>query len=104
MRKGLTGDDGCSDEKGEGVSGSQYDSTGTRGVHDATRLDKSDVVYGSGKVARRGVGGRGTHHEVGWMMRETEAGRGRIVKSVGSRYVCYILSTSCSTVGDREPS
>jgi hypothetical protein len=84
MRKGLTGDNGCSDENGEGVSGSQYDSAGTRGAHETIGLDGSDVVCGSGNVARRGVGGRGTHQDVGWMVRGAEAGRGRIVKNSAS--------------------
>jgi hypothetical protein len=78
-RKGLMGDDGCSNEKGEGVSGSQYDSVGTGGVHDIIQSDESDVLHGSGEVARRGVEGRGTHQEIGWMVREAEAGRRRIL-------------------------
>jgi hypothetical protein len=76
----LTGDDGCSDEKGEGVSGIQYDSTGTGGVHDTIGLSEIDVMCGSGKVARRGVGGRGARHEAGWMVRVTDAGRDRIMQ------------------------
>jgi hypothetical protein len=64
-RKGLTGDDGCPSEDGEGVSGSQYDSAGTGRVHDLMGLYESDVVHGSERVARRGVGGRGTDQGVG---------------------------------------
>jgi hypothetical protein len=37
-------------------------------------------VCGSGKVARRGVGGRGARHEAGWMVRVTDAGRDRIMQ------------------------
>jgi hypothetical protein len=46
-RNGLAGDEGCSEEDGEGVSGIQYDNAGTVGVHDAIGLNNVEVLYGS---------------------------------------------------------
>jgi len=70
------GDNGAVDEKGEGVSGSQYDSAGTGGVPAKLGSDDVDVVHGSGNVARRGVDGRGARHAGVEMARDMEAGRG----------------------------
>lgn len=75
------GDEG---ENGDGVSGSQYDKAGTGAVLsiEATGEVNVDVVSGKGKVARRGVGGRGACQEGGKMVSETEAERTRIVDDV----------------------
>jgi hypothetical protein len=80
IKNGFTGDDGFWGENGDGVSGSQYDSAGTGG-NSESRGVQDDVVSGSGKVARRGVGGRGARQDTGSIVREAEAGRRRMLKT-----------------------
>jgi hypothetical protein len=71
-RNGLTGDIGVLGENGEGVSGSQYDSAGTGRVRVVFVEDEVGGVH-SGKVARRGVGGRGALHDGVAIVRDIEA-------------------------------
>jgi hypothetical protein len=78
-RNGFIGDIGILGERGEGVSGSQYDIAGTGGVRDVVGMGAVEVVQSRGKVARRGVGGRGAHHEGVEIVRDTEAQRVRIL-------------------------
>jgi hypothetical protein len=78
LRNGLTGDNGPLGEKGEEASESQYDNAGTGGVLQKFGSDDVEVVHGSGKVARRGVEGRGARHDGVEVAREMEAGRGCI--------------------------
>lgn len=77
-RKGLRGDIGA--VCGEGVSGSQYDSGGMGGaLGEIYPSSGVEMVSGRGKVARRGVGGRGARHVgVGGIGIVRELGRWRV--------------------------
>lgn len=71
MRKGFIGDAGtcvAEGEKGEGVSGDQYESV--RAAAGDREEEMVVVVAGSGKVERRGRGGSG-----GWIVKGEERGR-----------------------------
>jgi hypothetical protein len=82
-RNGLTGDIGILGENGEGVSGSQYDSAGTGGVRIVFVTDEVRKRH-NGKVARRGVGGRGARHDGVATVRDIEAPRERIPNETAS--------------------
>jgi hypothetical protein len=76
---------------GKGVSGIQYESGGIGGVSLMLHLEKIDVVPGSGKVARRGVGGRGARHSVAEQM----------VREVGCVRAGGMLKTAATALSDR---